>query len=775
MGTAAGTKPNLGRVEDLRLIRGEGRFSDDVERPDQLIGVFVRSPHAHANILNVDGAAARAAPGVVGVFTADEMTAAGVTNMSAHLPMQGRGGSTVVVPPRSPLARDRVLYVGDPIVLVVAETQSAADDAAELVDISYEELPSVTDTEAALESDAPQIWPAAAGNLCFDWPGPVLSEENEAGVEAILADAPHRVRVKENNQRIAGAPLEPRGATAEYDAESGRYTFSCGTQGALPLRAPLADVLGIDEKAIRILTDDVGGGFGLKAGIYPEYPPLLVAAKALGRPVHWMATRGESLSSDHHGRDLIATADLAIDAEGRFVALKVDSLSNMGAYLGGNAVFIATTNYARCFPTVYRIPKVAAGMRCVFTNTMSTGPYRGAGRPEANYLMERLVEAAARQTGIDAIELRRRNLLSPDEMPYATPVGLTIDSGEFEAILNQALELAQHSSFEARRDAAAADGKLRGLGVSCFLEHAGAIPTESAEVAFTGPERITLNLGAQSTGQSHATVFRDVLAGQLEIAPDSIVVRQGDSDFELPGFPTVASRGATTVSATTVKVVEELIAKGRKIAAIILEAAEEDIAYAKGAFEIAGTDRRIGLFDLAETAAKKKAAGEIEEGLDTRLTVDTPQTFPNGCHVAEVEIDPDTGHLEIANYVAVDDCGTVLNHMVVAGQVMGGVAQGLGQALLERVVYDRESGQLVTGTFNDYAMPLAEHMPPLQIAEHPVPCTTNPLGVKGVGEAGTTAAIAAIMNAIADAIPESRGVGMQMPATPEKVWRACRG
>ena len=771
----AGREVRAGRVEDLRLIRGEGRFSDDIHRAGQLIGVFVRSPHAHARILEVDVAAARAAPGVVDVLTAGEMDAADVRDISGHLPLEGRDGRKVVVPPRAPLARDRVLHVGDPVVLVVAETGLAAEDAAERVAIRYDELPSVTDTEAAANPGAPQLWPEAQGNVALDWPGPVSSPENEAEVARIIADAPHRVRVKETNQRLAGAPLEPRGATAEFDPKSGRYTLFCGTQGTLPLRGPLALMMGVDAKAIRVITDDVGGGFGLKTPVYPEYPPLLVAARRLGRPVHWMSTRSESFVSDNHGRDVVATGELALDADGRFLALKIDAIANMGGYLSSNGAQIATGNFSRCFPTVYRIPKIAIGMRCVFTNTTSTGPYRGAGRPEANYLMERLVDAAARATGIDPIKLRRRNFAPPEAMPYATPVGTKIDSGEFEAILDQALGLARYASFEQRRKASAAEGKLRGIGVSCFLEHAGALPTESAEVAFTGPERITLSLGAQSTGQGHATVFRDVLARQLEIAPDSIVVRQGDSDLELPGFPTVASRSATTVSATMVKAVEVLIAKGRRIAAGVLEAAEDDIAYTDGSFEVAGTDRRIGLFQLAETAAEKKAAGEIEEGLDTRVTTDTPQTFPNGCHIAEVEIDPDTGHVRLAAYVAVDDCGTVLNHMLVEGQVMGSLAQGFGQALMERLVYDRQSGQLLTGTFSDYAMPLAEQMPPLVAVEHPVPCTTNPLGVKGVGEAGTTAAIAAVMNAIADAIPECRGVDMQMPATPEKVWRACRG
>jgi carbon-monoxide dehydrogenase large subunit len=775
MDATASTKRSPCRVEDARLVRGAGRYSGDVRREGQAIGVFVRSPHAHAKVLGIDVAAARAAPGVVDVLTAADMDAAGVTSIAGHMPMEGRGGSKIVVPVRPPLARERVLHVGDPVAIVVAETRGAAEDAAEIVEVRYEELPSVTGTEAAAAEGAPQLWPQAPGNVALDWPGPVPSAENEAEVEKLLASAAHRVRIKEDNQRLAGVPLEPRGATGEFDPETGRYTLHAGTQGTLPLRNPLAAVMGVDPKSVRVLTDDVGGGFGLKTPVYPEYPTLLVAAKRLGRPVHWMSTRSESFLTDNHGRDVVAAGELALDADGRFLALKVDAIANMGGYMSSNGAQIATGNFARCFPTVYRIPKIAIGMRCVFSNTTPTGPYRGAGRPEANYLMERLVDAAARQTGIDPIALRRRNLTPPDALPYATPVGTKIDSGAFAAILDQALELAGSAAFADRRMKSEAAGRLRGIGVSCFLEHAGGIPTESADIAFRDPEQITLSLGAQSTGQGHATVFREVLAAQLGIAPEQVVVRQGDSDFELPGFATVASRSAATVSATTVKAVEELVAKGRRIASGMLEAAEHDIAYANGVFEVAGTDRRIGLFELAEAAAEKKAKGEIEESLDTRVTTDTPQTFPNGCHIAEIEIDPDTGDVRLANYVAVDDCGTVLNHMLVEGQVMGSLAQGFGQALMERVVYDRESGQMLTGTLNDYAVPLAADMPPLILAEHPVACTTNPLGVKGVGEAGTTAAIAAVMNAVADAIPGGGGVGMQMPATPEKIWRACRG
>jgi carbon-monoxide dehydrogenase large subunit len=764
-----------GRVEDFRLLRGEGRFSDDLRMPGQLVGVFVRSPHAHARIVSLDGTVARQSSGVVGVLTARDMEAAGIGNLSAPPPMTGRGRRALAVPHRPVLAPERVLHVGDAIALVVADTPQAALDAAELVAVEYEALPALASSAAALDPDAPQLWPEAPGNIAIDWAGPVPDERNEAEVARILGDAPHRIRIRVVNQRVAGVPLEPRGATASFDPASGRYTLHVGSQGAGPLKLQLAAIMGVEPRLIRVLTDDVGGGFGLKTPVYPEYPALLVAARKLGRPVHWNATRSESFLTDNQGRDNTATAELALDSDGRFLALRVEAVTNIGGYLSPLAVHIATNNFGRCFPTVYDIPRVAVGVRCVFSNTVPTGPYRGAGRPEANYIMERLVAAAARQTGIDPVTLRRRNLVRTEAIPYATPVGTTIDSGEFEPILDRALGLADYASFETRRQEAAAQGTLRGIGLAMFLEHAGGMPLEGADLSFAEPGRVVLGLGVQSTGQGHATLFRDMLAGQLGIPSDRIIVRQGDSDLGLKGGPSVASRSTMTVSAAAAAAVERLLDKGRRLAAESLEAAAGDILYSAGAFGIVGTDRRIGLFELAERAAQMKARGEIAESLDTRAEVETAQSFPNGCHVAEVEIDPATGRVRIVNYIAVDDCGTVLNHTLVEGQVLGGLAQGIGQALLEEVVYAVESGQLVSGTFNDYAMPRADLMPPVLTVEHPVPCKTNPLGVKGVGEAGTTGALAAVMNAIADAIPAGRGADLQMPATPEKVWRACQG
>jgi aerobic carbon-monoxide dehydrogenase large subunit len=775
VGALDGAMSESGRVEDLRLVRGAGRYSDDVRQPDQAIGVFVRSPHAHARIRRTEIDSARMSPGVIAVLTAADMKAAGVGNVSVPPPLAGRDGRKLVVPLRPALAGDRVLHVGQPVTLVVAQSQDAAEDAAALVSIDYEPLPSVTNAKAALSPGAVQLWAEAPGNVAVDWPGPIPDEANEALVARILAEAPHRVRVEAVNQRLAGAPLEPRAATAEFDAETRRYILHCGSQGATALRNQLAAILGVEAAAIRVVTEDVGGAFGLKTPPYPEYLALMIAARNLGRPIRWTSSRSEAFMSDNQGRDTVVAAELAIDQTGRFLALKIDAVADMGAFISASGAQIATNNFSRCFPTVYAIPKVAIGVRCAFTNTVPTGPYRGAGRPEANYAMERLVDAAAHATGIDAIELRRRNLIRPEAMPYETAAGTIYDSGEFEAILDRALEVADYANFKARRAAAAATGRLRGIGISCFLEHAGAMGTESVDLSFLPGGTLALGLGVQSSGQGHETVFRDLLAERLDIAREAVVVREGDSDLDLKGMASVASRSAMTVSAAIVLAADLLIAKGRRLGTAAFEAGEEDVVYRQGAFEVVGTDRRTSLFALAGRAAAMQARGEIEESLDTRATAEVPQTFPNGCHIAEVEIDPDTGRVEVVGYVAVDDCGTVLNHALVEGQVVGGIAQGLGQAILEEVVYDAESGQILTGTFNDYAMPRAEQMPPIAAREHPVFCRTNPLGVKGVGEAGTTGALAAIMNAIADAIPNGRGADLRMPATPEKVWRACRG
>ncbi|MFL5084773.1 MAG: xanthine dehydrogenase family protein molybdopterin-binding subunit [Xanthobacteraceae bacterium] len=762
-----------GRVEDERLLRGGGRFMDDAAPPGHASVAFVRSPHAFARIVSVDVEEARRAPGVLAVLTAADMEAAGVGNISRHPPMTGRNGAKVVQTNRPALAGDRVLHVGQPVVAVIAETRDAALDAAELIAVEYETLHPVIDVRDAVRPDAPQLWPEAPGNTVLDWPGPVADDGSKTrAVEEAIATAAHVARVTEINQRIMVASMEPRGASASYDPATDSYVLRASSQGVGPLRDAMLPVMGFKREQLTVLTDDIGGAFGMKTSVYPEYPVLLVAARQIGRPVHWMAARSESFLSDNQARDTVTGAELALDADGRFLALRIRHLAGIGGFLGSLGVHIQTNNFSRCFPGMYDIPRVLVEVRCVLTNTVPLGPYRGAGRPEANYVLERVVDEAARISGIDRVKLRRRNLIRRSAIPYKTAVGTVYDSGDFPPIFEKALELSDVAGFRARRREAAKRRKYRGLGISCFLEHSGGAPTEGASLSFPGDRTLVLGLGVQSTGQGHATVYPRLVAERLGIDPKLVQHRHGDSRLEIDGFASVASRSAMMVSAAAIDAVDKVLEKGRKLAANLLEAAESDIAYRDGAFEVAGTDRRMSLFDVAEKASDMAARGLLPESLDTKVSRDTPQAFPNGCHIAEVEIDPDTGSVALMSYAAVDDCGTVLDPTIVHGQIHGGLAQGLGQALFEQAVYDRD-GQLVTGSFMDYAMPRADDMPHIQDDNHPVPATTNPLGVKGVGEAGTIGSLAAIMNAIADAIPGGAGTRLQMPATPEKVWRAC--
>jgi carbon-monoxide dehydrogenase large subunit len=763
------------RVEDDYLVRGAGHFAADVIEPGQAYAVFVRSPHACARIRSLDIEAARSSPGVLAVLTGADMEAAGVGNVGRHPPLPGRGGTKLVMPNRPALARDRVMHVGDPVAMVVAETALAAQDGAELVSVNYDAQKPAIDVRDAILPEAPQLWAEAPGNVAVDWPGPADDPKvNTREVDRIIASAKHVARVEVRNQRLVVASMEPRGVTASYDAANDRTTLRACSQSAGGLRDNVLGIMNWPNERLRVITEDVGGAFGLKTSAYPEYLAVIVGARVTGRPVHWMSTRSEAFLSDGQARDTVTEVALALDERGRFLALRVRHLANMGAYIGSVGANIQTHNFTRCFPGMYDIRHIDVGVRCVFTNTVPTSPYRGAGRPEANYALERAVDEAARITGIDPIKLRRRNLIRRSEIPYKTAVGTTYDSGDFEAVLDQALALADVDGFKHRRRESKARGKYRGLGLSCMLEHAGGMPLEGATIAFPGGETMDLVLNVQSTGQGHASVFPHVAAKRLGIPVEQIRHRHGDSNNEIPGMASVASRSAVTAGSAIVKTIDTMLAKGKTIAATALEAAEADIAYRDGRFEVVGTDRRISLFDLAARAAEMKERGELAENLDTKTTAQTPQTFPNGCHIAEVEVDPETGGVAILAYTAVDDCGNVLNHMIVEGQIHGALASGLGQALLEHAVYDREGGQLITGSFMDYGMPRAEDMPLLRDALHPVPATTNPLGVKGVGEAATTAAIATVMSAIADAIPGEAGAKMEMPATPEKVWAACR-
>src|SRR4051794_4311612 len=764
------TLPFQPRDEDQKLLMGGGRFLDDERAVGAAHGVFVRSPHAFAAIRSIDTTAARAAPGVLAVLTAADLAREGVGNVSVIAPVPN--GAGLVVPFRPALAGDVVRHVGDAVALVVAETEAVARDAAEQVAVDYEPRQSVTDVAEAIRADAPQVWPEAPGNLALDWHGFAPNRQHRQELARIFAKAAHVARVRLVNQRIVMAPMEPRGALALYDRETDRFFLHCASQSAIALRQHVAQCLGLMPERLRVLSGDVGGAFGMRTSGYPEYPALLVAAKRLGRPVRWLSTRSEGFLTDSQARDTIIEAALALDQSGRFLALDIDVAANMGAYLTSHGAFIATANFVRCLPCMYDIPQIGLRFRLVFTNTVPTGPYRGAGRPEANYCLERLVNAAARVSGIDRLELRRRNLIPTDCMPYQTPVGTTYDSGDFPALFEAALEQADVAHFKARAERSAAAGKRRGLGVSCFLEIAGGQPGEGAAVEFPGQSKLLLAIGVQASGQGHRTLYRRLAAERLGIPVEQIELEHGDSDDGVPSFGAVASRSTMSVGGAVVAAIGAVIEKGKRIAAHVLEAAEADIAYRNGVFEIAGTDRGVPLFELGERARALAAEGVIPEDLDTRRTADVPASFPNGVHIAEVEIDPDSGGVELAAYAAVDDCGRVLQPVLVEGQVQGGVAQGVGQALLEAGVYDKESGQMLAGSFTDYAMPRAADLPNIVSGFRATPCRTNPLGVKGVGEAGTTASLAALMNAIGDALPETPDI--DMPASPERVWRAIR-
>jgi carbon-monoxide dehydrogenase large subunit len=755
------------RVEDDALVRGRGQFMDDPRLPNQAYAAFVRSPHAHARVTSVDAELARKAKGVLAVLTADDIMAAGIGTLSRHPPVAGRGGAKMVMPFR-PVLAEKAMHVGDPVAMVVAESPGAALDAADQIAVAYEELTPVVDLDAAMKATT-QLYTDAPGNLCVDWPGTIPSEENEREVAEIIRQAPHVARVRVVNQRLVVASLETRGATGQYDAASDAYTLHACSQSADGLRSQAASIMGVPNEKLRVITGDVGGAFGMKTTVYPEYVAVLVAARKIGRPVHWQSTRSEAFISDAQARDTATDVELALDGNGKFLALKVRHLCNQGAYVANAGVNINTNNFARCLPGMYRVPKVEVSVACYFSNRVPIAPYRGAGRPEANYALERAVEEAARIIGMDPVRLRKKNLIPPSAIPYKSAIGNTYDSGDFPGIVEQALELSDYANFSKRKREAARRKKFRGIGISCMLEHSGATPMEQAGIAFPGDDQLILACNVQSTGQSHATVFGRLLANKLGIDADKIQHRHGDTALGLTGNASVGSRSAMCAGNAIVHTAEVMLAKGKKIASTLLEASDQDIQYRNGQFEVVGTDRKISLFETAHRAR------ELGETLDTKDKAETPLTFPNGCHIAEVEIDPDTGFVDLVTYTAVDDCGNPLNTTIVEGQVHGSLAQGLGQALMENAVYDSGSGQLVSGSFMDYGMPHAHTMPiELREALRPSPAKTNPLGVKGTGEAGTTAAIAAVMNAISSAIPNGAADHMEMPASPAKVWAACQ-
>ena len=774
------------RREDFRFLTGQGTYTDDIDRPHQLYAHILRSPHANARIAGIDTAAAAAAPGIVAVYTGQDMTADGIGGLPCGWLIHSKDGSPMVEPPHPVFATERVRHVGDPVAAVIGETLAQARDAAEQIQIDYAEGPAVTDPRAALQPGAPQVRDEAPGNLCYDWHLGDL-----AAADAAIAKAARVVRLDLVNNRLVPNAMEPRAAIGQFDRATGEYTLFTTSQNPHVIRLLMgAFVLHIPESRLRVVAPDVGGGFGSKIYHYAEEAIVTWAAGKLRRPVKWKADRSESFMSDAHGRDHVTHVELALDGEAKFLALKVSTIANMGAYLSTFAPCIPTYLYGTLLAGTYTTPAIYVETKAVFTHTVPVDAYRGAGRPEATYLLERIVDLAADEIGMDPAELRRRNFIPADAFPYQTPVALQYDNGDYGATLELALKAADYSGFEARRREAMARGKLRGIGIATYIEACGIAPSavvgslgaraglfESAAVRVHPTGSVSVLTGSHSHGQGHETTFSQLVADTLGIPIESIEIVHGDTAKIPYGMGTYGSRSLAVGGTAIVKAMDKIIAKGRKIAAHLLEAAEADVEFKDGAFTVAGTDRSKSLGEVALTAyvPHNYPHDELEPGLDETAFYDPKNfTFPSGAHIAEIEIDPETGQVAIVNFTASDDFGRIINPMIVAGQVHGGLAQGIGQALLEGCVYDRESGQLLTGSYMDYAMPRADDLPAFALSTNVTLCTHNPLGVKGCGEAGAIGAPAAITNALVDALKPLGVRHLDMPATPEKLWRVIQ-
>ena len=758
------------RSEDEPLLTGGGRFTDDLTVPGQAYGVFVRAQVGHAAIRDVDLAAARTMPGVLGAWSGKDAAADGLGAIPPVAVFPGRDGTPMFSAAMPVLAVERIRYVGEPVAIVVAETLAQAQDAAEAVRVDYDELPNASTIERALAGDATPIHAARPGNVALDW-----TDGNAATVEQAFTGAAHVERVRLDDTRLAPVSMEPRGGIGSFDPASGRYTLIASTQGVAVVRKLLAEgVFKVPLTTLRVLTHDVGGGFGMKAQAYPEYGAILYAARKCGRPVKWCNSRMESFLSDSAGRDGILEGELALDARGKFLALRMRSLVGIGAYTTQYAAIFSTMNTKNCLSSVYRIPAIGIDVKMVLTNTAPLGPYRGAGRPEAIYLIERLIDGAARRLGIDRVSLRRRNLIPAKAMPYRTPNGPIYDSGEFEAAMDKALALADWKGFAKRRAASRRNGKLRGIGMCCFLEVAGGILNEKADLRFEDG-KAAIRLGVQAMGQGHLSTLPRIVAKQLGIAVADVKLIEGDSDEVPDGTPSVASRSLMMAGSASAIACDSAIDKGRRIASQIFEVAVGDIEFAGGVYKVAGTDLRMPILELAQRAREvPNLPDDLKDGLDTKAEFVSPQmSFPNGCHVCEVEINPDTGVVQVVGYVAVDDVGTIIHETIVDGQTHGGIAQGLGQVLGEQVVYGAD-GQLINASFMDYVMPRAQDIPHLATGHHSVPCTTNPIGVKGAGESGVAGSLPSAMNAVLDALSQ-RGIDhFDMPASPQRVWQALQ-
>jgi aerobic carbon-monoxide dehydrogenase large subunit len=775
-----GIGASLRRKEDQRFLTGKGRYTDDFNRHGQLHAYFLRSPHAHARIRGIDTSRAKAAAGVVDVFTGADTKAIG--GLICGWMITSKDGTPMKAGSHRPLAEDKVRYVGDHVAIVIAETYNEAKDAAELIDVDYEVLSAVVVTDKARDPAAPLVHDEIAKNTCYEW-----SLGDKAATDAAFAKAAHVTKLDIINNRLIPNAIEPRAAIGDYDSGMDNFTLYTTSQNPHVARLVLSAFNGIaPEHKLRVIAPDVGGGFGSKIFIYAEETVVLWASKQVGRPVKWTGDRSEAFLADAHGRDHVTTAEMAVAQDGTILGLRVHTTANLGAYLSTFASCVPTYLYAPLLSGQYRIPAIYAEVDGVYTNTAPVDAYRGAGRPEATFVIERMVETAAREMKIDPAEFRRRNFVPADAFPYQTPIIMTYDSGQYHKVLDEALKMADYAGFPARKAEAAARGKLRGIGLCSYIEACGIAPSaavgslgagvglwESAKVRFNPTGNVLLYTGSHQHGQGHETTFAQLISSYLGVPADQVEVIHGDTEKTPFGMGTYGSRSLAVGGSAIVKACEKVIEKGRKIAAHLLEAAEGDIEFKDGKFTVAGTDKAKSIQEIAFAAyVPHNYPQGVEPGLEESAFYDPVNfTFPSGTQVCEVEIDPDTGVIKIVSFVAVDDFGKIINPMIVEGQVHGGIVQGIGQALLENAVYDPESGQLLTGSYMDYTMPRADDVPTFKVGLVETPCPHNPLGVKGCGEAGAIAAPASVMNAVTDAI----GKHMQMPATPEKVWRAING
>jgi len=763
----------VSRKEDPVLLRGEGRYTDDLNLPGQAHAVMVRSRHAHGRILSINSAKAGAMPGVLGIYAAADLLAVGLTTMPPGMILKNRDGSPMATPRQSALAADKVRYVGEPVAFVVAETANQAKNAAEAVLLDVDPLSAVTTAAAAAAPGAPLLHDEVPGNLVLDFHYGDAEE-----VAAAFSGAAHVTKLTLRNNRIVVSAMEPRSAIGSFDAESGRYTLNVGCQGVFGMRAGLAGVLGVPADKVRVLTGNVGESFGMKAAVYPEYICLLHTARVFGRPVKWTDERSDSFLSDNSGRDHEMEAELALDAEGKFLAMRISGFGNIGAYVTGFSAVPSTLNAQQNVVGVYSTGLIEIATRCAFINTTPVGPYRGAGRPEGNYYMERLIDTAARELGIDPVELRRRNHIRPDAMPYAAPNGSLYDSGEFSALLDKALALADWDGFAGRQQQSRMQGRLRGRGIGQYLEVTAPPHREMGGIRFEPDGMVTIITGTLDYGQGHASPFAQVLCDRLGVPFENVRLLQGDSDQLIAGGGTGGSKSMMASGAAIVEASAKVIEQGRQLAAHALEAAPADIEFgieaSGGRFRIAGTDRGIGIMELEELMRTQGTPDKLPGTLDVQHVHErAPSAYPNGCHVAEVEIEEETGVARVVRYTMVNDFGVVINPMLVEGQAHGGIVQGIGQALYERVAYDEE-GQMLTGSYMDYALPRAEDVPTIQGGSHNVPARSNVLGVKGCGEAGCAGSLPAVMNAVVDALAKFGIAHIDMPATPQAIWQAMQ-